>query len=253
MWELDHKESWAPKNWCFWTVVFEKTLESLWLLVLEKTLESLISLDCKEIKPINLKGNQSWIFIRRANAKAEALILGLPNVKKWPTGKDHDAGKDWRLEEKGTTGDKMVGWHHRFHGHESEQAPGVGNGQGGLACCSLWGHKESDTTEWLNWTLSKDETLLYYYCHYIHFVDGKTEAWKGKMTWKVLCKLPITPCMSLSQLIVPTTHWPAASRSLELEKMQGGWSALRKAQCTQSESSFCTLFTRGLEQPQSAL
>ena len=157
-------------------------------------------------------------------------------MKNWLIWKDSDAGKDWRLEKKGITGDKMVGWHHWLHGHESEQAPGVGNGQGGLECCSLWGRKESDTTEWLNFwkmRLFKDETLLYYYCHYIHFVDGKTESWKGKMVWKVFCKLPITPCMSLSQLKVPTPHWPAASRILALGKMQGGWSALRKAQCTQ--------------------
>ena len=169
------------------------------IVVLKKILES--PLDSKEIKPVNPKANQPWIFIGRTDAQAEASVLWPLDVKNWLTGKDPDAGKDWRLEEKGTTGHKMVGWHHRLHWHESKQAPGVGNGQGGLACFSLWGHKESDTTEWLNWTLSKDETLLYYYCHYIHFVDGKTEAWKGKTIWKVFCKLPITPCMSLSQLI----------------------------------------------------
>ena len=100
MWELDHKESWAPKNWCFWTVVLEKTLESL--------------LDCKEIKPVNPKGNQSWIFTGRTDAEAEALILWPPDVKNWLLRKDPDAGKDWRQEAKGTTEDEMVRWHHRL-------------------------------------------------------------------------------------------------------------------------------------------
>ena len=138
MWELDHKESWAPKNWCFWTVVLEKTLES--------------PLDFKEIKPVDGKGNQSWIFIRRTDAKVEAPILWPPDVKNWFIGKDPDAGKDWRQEEKGMTEDEMVGWHHWLNEHEFEQAQGVGDGQGSLACCSPWGRKESDTTEWLNWT-----------------------------------------------------------------------------------------------------
>ena len=138
MWELDHKESWAPKNWCFWTRVLENTLESL--------------LDCKEIKPVKLQGNQSWILIGRTDAKAEAPILWSPNVKNWLTGKDPDAKKDRRQEEKGTTEDEMVGWRHWLDGHEFEQALGVGDGQGSLACCSPWGLKESDTTEQLNWT-----------------------------------------------------------------------------------------------------
>ena len=131
-------ESWAQKNWCFWTVVLEKTLKS--------------PLDCKEIQPVNPKGNQSWIFIGRTDAEAETPILWPPDAKNWLTGKDPDAGKDWRQEEKGTTEDEMVGWHHRLDGHEFEQAPGVGVGQGNLECCSPWGHKESDTTERLNWT-----------------------------------------------------------------------------------------------------
>ena len=135
--EVDYKENWAQKNWCFWTVVLEKTLES--------------PLDCKEIKPVNPKRNQSWIFIERTDA--EAPILWPPDVKNWLIGKDPDAGKDWRQEEKGMTEDKMVGWHHWLNGHEFEQAPGVGDGQGSLAHCSPWGHKESDTTEKLNWSL----------------------------------------------------------------------------------------------------
>ena len=115
---------------------------------LEKTLES--PWDCKEIKPVNPKENQHWIFIGRTDAEAEALILWPPDVKNWLIGKDPDAGKDWRQKEKGTTEDEMVGWHHRLNGHDFEQAPGDSEGQGGLACCSPWGHKESDTTEWLN-------------------------------------------------------------------------------------------------------
>ena len=104
MWELDYKESWVPKNLCFWTVVLEKTLESL--------------LDCKEIQPVHPKGDQSWIFIGRTDAEAETPILWPPDVKNWLIWKDPDAGKDWRQEEKGTTEDEMVGWHHRFNGHE---------------------------------------------------------------------------------------------------------------------------------------
>ena len=136
MWELDHKEGWVPKNWCFWTVVLEKTLKG--------------PLDCKEIKPVSPKGNQPWILIRRTNAEAEALILWPPDAKNRLTGKDPDAGKDWRQEEKGMTEDEMVGWHHRLDGHEFGWTPGVGDGQGGLACCDLWGRKELDTTE--HWT-----------------------------------------------------------------------------------------------------
>ena len=132
MWELDHKESWAPKKRCFWSVVFEKTLES--------------PLDCKEIKPVNPKRNQPWIFIGRTDAEAEAPILWPPDVKSWLIWKDPDAGKDWRREEKGTSEDEMVGWHHRLNEHEFEQAQGDSEGQRSLACCSLWGYKESDMT-----------------------------------------------------------------------------------------------------------
>ena len=137
--ELDHKESWGLKNWCFWTVV----------LVLEKTLES--PLNSKEIQPVHPKGDQSWIFIGRTDAEAEAPILWPPDEKNWLTGKDPDAGKDWRQEEKGTTEDEIVGWHHRLDGHEFEQALWIGDGQGSLVWCSPRGHKESDTTEPLNW------------------------------------------------------------------------------------------------------
>ena len=140
MWELDYKESWALKNWCFLTVVLEKTLESL--------------LDCKEIKTVNPKGNQPWIFIRRTDAEAEAPILWPPDEKNWLIWKDPDAGKDWKQEEKGKTEDEMVGWHHQLDGHEFEYSPEV-DGQGSLVCCCPWSHKQLDTTEWLNWTSFK--------------------------------------------------------------------------------------------------
>ena len=142
MWELDYKESWVRKNWCFWTLVLENTLES--------------PLDYKEIQPIYPKGNQSWIFIGRTDAEAEAPILWPPDAKKWLIGKDPDAEKNWRWE-KGITEDEMVGWHHQLDGHEFEQTSGVGDGRGGLVCCNPWDHKESDTIEQLNWT----ELMLY--------------------------------------------------------------------------------------------
>ena len=135
VWGLDHKESWALKNWCFWIVVLEKTLKN--------------PLDSKKIKPVNPKGNQPWIFVERTDA--EAPILWPPDAKNWLTGKDPDAGKDWRQEEKGTTEGEMVEWHHWLSGHEFEQTPGDGEGQGSLPCCSPWGCKESDMTERLNW------------------------------------------------------------------------------------------------------
>ena len=129
MWELDHKEGWEPKNWCFWTVVLEKILES-----------------SKEIKPVHPKGNQSWLFIGSTNTEAETPVLWPLDAKSQIIGKDLDSGKDLRQEEKGTTEDEMVWWHHRLKGHEFEQALGYGEGQGSLVCCSPWGHKESDMT-----------------------------------------------------------------------------------------------------------
>ena len=118
--------------------------------MLEKTLES--PLDYKEIQPVNPKGNQFWIFIGWTDAEAETPVLWPPDVKNWLFREDHDAGKDWRQEEKGMTEDEMVGWHHQLDGHEFEQASGIGDGQGSLSCYSPWDHKESDTTERLNWT-----------------------------------------------------------------------------------------------------
>ena len=132
MWELDYKESWVTKNWCFWTVVFEKTLDS--------------SLYSKEIQPVNLKGNQSWIFNGRSDAEAETTILWPPDAKKQLIWKDPDAGKNWRQEEKGTIEDEMVACHHQLDGQVFEQALRVGEGQGSLACYSPWGYKESDMT-----------------------------------------------------------------------------------------------------------
>ena len=129
--------------------------------LLEKTLES--PLDCKEIKPVNLKGNPSWIFIGRTDAEAKTPVLWPPDVKSWLTGKDPDAGKDWRQEEKGTTEDEMAGWHNWLDGHESEWTPGVGDGQGGLACCDSWGRKELDTTERLNWTEAENSGFTFLY------------------------------------------------------------------------------------------
>ena len=138
MWELDYKESWVPKNWCFWTVVLEKTLES--------------PLDCKEIQPLHPKGDQSWVFIGRTDAEAKTPILWPLDAKNWLIWKDPDAGKDWRQEEKGATEDEMVGWYHQLYGYGFGWTPGVGDGQGSLASCDSWGCKESDTTEQLNWT-----------------------------------------------------------------------------------------------------
>ena len=131
MWELDHKENWAPNNWCFWTVVLEKALEN--------------PLDCKEIKPVKAKGNQSWILIERTDAEAEAPILWPPDAESthW---KDPDAGKHWKQEEKWVTEDEMVGWHHWLNGYEFGQAQGDGEGQESLTCCSSWSHNKLDVT-----------------------------------------------------------------------------------------------------------
>ena len=125
-------------------------------MVLETTLES--PLDSKEIKPVNPKENQPCIFIGRTDAEAEISILWLPDAKNWLIGKDPDAGKDWRPKEKGMKEDEMVGCHHWLNGYEFEQAPVVDDGQGSLGCCGLWGHKESDKTEQLNWTELKPVT-----------------------------------------------------------------------------------------------
>jgi len=141
MWKLDYKESWVLKNWCFWTLVLEKSLES--------------HLDCKEIQLVHPKGNQFWLFIGRTDAESETPVLWPPDVKNWLIWKDPDSGKDWRQEEKGSTEDEVVRWHHRLNAHEFESTPAVGDGQGGLACCSPWRRKELDMTEWSQHTVEK--------------------------------------------------------------------------------------------------
>ena len=133
---------------CFWTVVLEKTLAS--------------PLDCKEIQPVHPKGDQSWVFIGRNDAEAETPVLWPPHAKSWLIGKDPDAGRDWGQEKKGMTEDEMAGWHHRLDACEFGWTPGVGDGQGGLACCNPWGWKESDMTEQLNWTNSSSVYFLLY-------------------------------------------------------------------------------------------
>ena len=144
MWELDHKEGWVPKNWYFWTAVLEKTPES--------------PLDCKETKPVHPKRNQSWIFIERLMLKLKLQYF----AKNWLIRKDPEARKNWRQEEKGMTEDEMVGWHHQINGHEFEQGPGVGDGQGSLVCCSPWGCRVGhDWVTELNWTEMFLMTTLY--------------------------------------------------------------------------------------------
>ena len=170
--------------------------------MLEKTLKS--PLDCKEIRPVHSEGDQPWDFFGRNDAKAETPVLWPPHAKSWLIGKDFDAGRDWGQEEKGTTEDEMAGWYHWLNGRESEWPPGVGDGQGGLACCDSWGCKESNTTEWLNWTelnwtdvdnydtkfLVTDHPMLY------HLIDSRKiysvsmlylwslTVWFGRPTWQ---------------------------------------------------------------------
>ena len=140
VWELDYKESLAPKNWWFWTVVLDKTLES--------------PLDCKEIQPDHPKGNQSWIFIGRTDVEAETLILWPLDGKNWLIRRDPDTGKDSGWEEKGMTEDEMVGWHHWLNGREFESTLGIGDRQGGLVCCNLWGRRvRHDWVTELNWSI----------------------------------------------------------------------------------------------------
>ena len=209
MWELDYKESWAPKNWCFWTVVLEKTLES--------------PLDCKEIQPVHPKGDQSWVFIGRTDIEAETPILWPPDVKSWLIWKDPDAGKDWG-QEKGTTEDEMVGW----PSHGFGWTPGVGDGQRVLACWSLWGHKDSDMTEWLNWTellltlwpgqIIRERTL--YLWGHMSFKERCDCFWLPVLFWfcslNVLIWANYLMSLNLSVLIcnvgIIVTIWPVVRR-----------------------------------------
>ena len=153
MWELDYKESWALKNWCFWTVVLEKTLES--------------PLDCKEIQPVHPKGDQSWVFIGRTDVEAEMLIVWPPHANSWLIWKDPDVAKDWRQEEKGMTEDELVEWHHWLNRHGFGWTLGVGDGLGGLVCCGSWGcrvgHNWAIELNWrLAWWLHFCYELLYF-------------------------------------------------------------------------------------------
>ena len=159
MWELDCEESWTPKNWCFWTVVLDKTLES--------------PLNCQEIQLVHPKEDQSWVYIGRTGVEAKTLILWPPDVKSWLIWKDPDAGKDWRQEDEGTTEDEMAGWHHWLNGHGFGWTPGVGDGQGGLVCCGSRSCKESDMAEWLNWTEHSSIPLLG-----IYLKKTRTLTWK---------------------------------------------------------------------------
>ena len=153
MWELAYKESWALKNWCFWTLVLEKTLES--------------PLDCKEIQPVHPKGNQSWMFIGKTDTEAETPILWPPDAKNWFTGKDPGAGQDWRLEEKGTTEDERVWMVSPILCTWVWASLGSCEGQGSLECCSPWGHKVSDMTERPNWTDNYSLTWKGVFCLFV--------------------------------------------------------------------------------------
>ena len=175
MWELDYKEGWALKNWCFSTALLKKTLES--------------PLDCKEIKPINAKGTQSWIFIGKTDVEGETPILWPPDVNNWLIWKDPVAGKDWKQEEKGTTEDEVVGWHHRLNAHKFEHSSGSYRWKGSLESCSPWGHKETQLGNWTELNGEKDlgaikevyEKYLYKSLKYIKAL--------GPLKWSLLLSL----------------------------------------------------------------
>ena len=175
MWELNHKESWASKESMRLNCGIRETFES--------------PLDHRETKPVKPKGNQSWIFTGRTDAEAEPPILWPPDAKNWLIGKDVDAGKNWGQEEKGTTEDEMAGWHHWLDGHEFEQGPGVGNGQGSLACCSSRGRKELDTTEWLNWMFCYFNLYQHFYTAFlvaqtVKHLPAMRETWVRSLGWE---------------------------------------------------------------------
>ena len=212
--DLDYKESWAPKNWCFWTVVLEKILES--------------PLDCKEIQPVHPKGDQSWVFIGGTDVEAETTILWPPDGRSWLIGKDPDAGKDRGQEEKGTTEDEMVGWHHRLNGHGFGCTPGVGDGQGGLECCGSWGRKESDTTERLNWTELMLNLKCQYFGHLMWRADsleeilklGKTEGRRKRGKQKMRWLDSITDSMDMSLHKLQRTGEPGVLQSMGSQKVR---------------------------------
>ena len=207
MWELDCEESWAAENWCFWPVVLEKTLES--------------PLNCKEIQPVHSEGDQSWVFIGRTDAEAETPILWPSHVKSWLIGKDSDAGRDWGQEEKGTTEDKMVGWHHQLNGHGFGWTLGVGDGQGGLACCDLWGRKESDMTERLNWTDV---------CRHLHTSSHRSSSHPHSVPYHHFSKatrlehttvfLKVTSTLLFMYSHIPFACWASAKSSCPSSMMQ---------------------------------
>ena len=199
---MDYKEGWAPKNWCFWTVVLEKTLES--------------PLDCKEIKPVHPKGNQPWIFIGRTDVEAAALVLWPPDAKSQLIRKNSNAGKDWRQEEKGTTEGKMVGWHHWLHRHEFEQTPGDGEGDG----CSPWGCKESNMTERLN---NSNKCPLSQWCHptissSVAPFSSCPQSFSSILspTHQLRCRIQVEPPCPMVRVLLPEPR--KCSRSLGIHK-----------------------------------
>ena len=216
MWELDYEESWAPKNWCFWTVVLDKTLES--------------PLDREEIQPVHPKGHQSWVFIGRTDVEAEIPIVWPPDAKNWLIWKDPDAGKDWR-QEKGITEDEMVGWHHWFNGHEFGQTLGASDGQGGLACCSPWDQKESECLSWTElehslalllfgirrktdfipvlWPLLSFPNLLTYWVQHFHSIIFRT--------WNSSAGI-LSPPVALFIVMFPMAHLTSHWRCLALDE-----------------------------------
>ena len=169
---VDCEESWVPRNWCFWTVVLEKTLES--------------PLDCREIQPVHSE-DQPWDFFGRNDAEAETPVPWPPHAKSWLIGKDPDAGRDRGQEEKGMTEDETAGWHHRLDGHEFEWTLGDGNGQGGLVCCDSWGHKELDTTEWLNWTELNWIFQVLYQVFYVYWLFELIKLYSKHFICVTLC------------------------------------------------------------------
>ena len=227
MWELVHKESWVPKNWCFLTVVLKKTLES--------------PVDYREIQLVHSK-DLSWVFFGRTDAEAEAPILWPPHAKSWLTGKDFDAGRDWG-QEKGMTEGEMAGWHHWLDAHESEWTPGVGDGQGGLACCDSWGCKESDTTEWLNWTKqepasSQKENLLTYTCYAFGVAHDFGILWKLKSFggfWYPLDAKIFRKAYQKHKTSSRITICNSAMNTLAIIKVSGH----RKAETAEAKRNFC--------------
>ena len=212
MWDLDHKEGWVIKNWCFWTVVLGKTLES--------------PLDCKEIKPVNPKGNKFWIFIGRTDAEAEALILWPPDAKNQLIGKDSDDGKDWR-QKKGTTEDEMVGWHHWLDGHEFEQALGFGDGQEAW-CAAVHGAAKSRT--WLSyWT----ELTNCYVClirvgasllpQTVKNPPAKQETWVRFLDWEDLLEKGMATHSSILAWRIPWTEEPGGLQSMSCQRVRHNW------------------------------